>query len=274
MNRMNLYARPVPDATRVENETLPVLNRNATDNKLLFGIGSVTTVYENFLHGMNVAGGPSSPIFGYREKVSRPGVTGALKWITYGDFHDRFRSIARGFRGLGLQRGDTIGIYSDNRLEWPLVEFATYYHGYISVAIYETMSQKSTEYIINLTELTTIVVTPECAKNLLKMREKIPLVKKLVLMETPAQDLVDKLTELDFSVYDMTDVEKYGRESPEMPFNAPTYDDVATIVFTSGTTDQPKGAIITHGNIVSTVAGISYVVDQKDFVHVGPSDCN
>ncbi|KAI8318313.1 acetyl-CoA synthetase-like protein [Martensiomyces pterosporus] len=214
----------------------------------------------------------TAPIFGFRDKETVPGTTGDIKWISYGEFHDRFRSIARGFRGLGLQRGENVGIYSDNRLEWPLVEFATYYHGYISVAIYESMGQQAAEYVMSLTELTTVVTTPECAKKLLKMRDQVPLVKKLVMMETPTQDLVDKLTERGFSVFDMTDVEKYGRESPEVPFNPPMYDDVATIVFTSGTTDRPKGVILTHGNIVSTVAGTSFIMDQRDLKHMGRND--
>ncbi|KAJ1719584.1 medium-chain fatty acid-CoA ligase faa2 [Coemansia erecta] len=211
------------------------------------------------------------PLFGYRE-ASKPGLVGDFQWMTYGEFHDRFRSLARGFQGLGLQSGDNVGIFSGNRFEWPLIEYATYYHGYISVAIHESISKAQAEYIINLTELSTVFASQVCAKKLIDMRGQLSKVKNVVLMDAAPQDLVDKLIESGFSVFNMADVEAYGKDTPEEPFRQPTYDDVATIVFTSGTTDLPKGVILTHGNIVSSVAGTNYMMDYKDLAQLGTKD--
>ncbi|KAI9499917.1 medium-chain fatty acid-CoA ligase faa2 [Coemansia spiralis] len=275
MYRKNVYSIPVVNAPDIENETIPVLNRNAANNKLLFGADNVSTVYENFLHGMKTAGGPSVPIFGYRDKDIRPGTPGDIKWLTYGDFHDRFRHLARGFKGLGLRPGDNVGLYAGNCMEWPLVEFATYYRGFISIAIHETQSRAHTEYIVNLTELTTVFATAACAKKLLDMRDHIPKVKNVVLMhQPPPQALVDRLIEKGFSVFNMADVEAYGRESGDERMRLPKYDDVATIVFTSGTIDLPKGAIVTHGNIVSSVAGTNFIMENKDLAQLSTKDCS
>ncbi|KAJ2508552.1 hypothetical protein GGI11_006055, partial [Coemansia sp. RSA 2049] len=57
MYRRNTYSIPVLNAPDIENETIPVLNRNATNNKLLFSADNISTVYESFLHGMKTAGG-------------------------------------------------------------------------------------------------------------------------------------------------------------------------------------------------------------------------
>ncbi|KAJ2580758.1 medium-chain fatty acid-CoA ligase faa2, partial [Coemansia sp. RSA 1836] len=215
-----------------------------------------------------------APIFGYREKGVTAGTQGELKWVTYGEFHDRFRCLARGFQGLGMQPGDNIGIYAGNRLEWALIEFATYYDGYISVAIHETMGRSHASYIINLTELATIFTTTQCAQKLFEMREHIPKVKSLVLIDAAPQDLVDRLIESGLAVFSLADVEAYGQQTPAdaEAGRRPAYDDVATIVFTSGTTDVPKGVILTHGNIVASIAGTSFLMDHRDLAQLGPRD--
>ncbi|KAJ2391729.1 medium-chain fatty acid-CoA ligase faa2 [Coemansia sp. RSA 2611] len=213
-------------------------------------------------------------IFGYREETKLNQAPGEIKYVTYGEFHDRFRGLARGFRGLGLRPGDNVGLFSGNRLEWALVEFATYYHGYISVAIHETTGRAHSEYILNLTELTTVFASIACAKKLIEMRDRIPKVKNVVLMQPPPQSLVDKLIENRFQVFKMADVEAYGRQTPESKFKQPTYDDVATIVFTSGTTDMPKGVILTHGNIVSSIAGTNFIMENKDLTQLSVRDCS
>ncbi|KAJ1945707.1 medium-chain fatty acid-CoA ligase faa2 [Linderina pennispora] len=222
------------------------------------------------LHSKPIA---KARVFGYR-KNSAQGADSEFSWISFGEFHDRFRCLARGLAGLGMRRGDNIGIFSGNRLEWLIAEFATYYHGYVSVAIYETLGQLSCEYVLNLTELTTVFCSSECAQKLLKMRDQIPLLKKVILMDPPVQELVDRLTDKGFAVYDMCDVERYGREYPDIESPPkPGYDEVATIVFSSGTTGQPKGAVLTHGNIVSICAGVNFVMDQRDLPYIGPNDC-
>ncbi|KAJ2559885.1 medium-chain fatty acid-CoA ligase faa2 [Coemansia sp. RSA 1933] len=275
MYRRNTYSIPVVNAPDIENETVPVLNRNAANNKLLFSADNISTVYESFLHGMKTAGGPSVPVFGHRDRDQRSGQPGGIKWISYGSFHDRFRNLSKGFQGLGLRPGDNVGLFGGNCLEWPLVEFATYYQGFVSVAIHETQSRAHIEYIINLTEMTTVFATTICAKKLLDMRDHVTRVKNIVLMQQPPpQALVDRLIEKGFAVFNMADVEAYGRESAEERLKLPRYDDVATIVFTSGTIDVPKGAILTHGNMVSSIAGTNFVMENRDLPHVTPRDCS
>ncbi|KAJ2889982.1 medium-chain fatty acid-CoA ligase faa2, partial [Coemansia aciculifera] len=188
---------------------------------------------------MKVAGGPDAPLFGYRENEKT--LSEEVKWVTYGSFHDRFRRLARGLQGLGLQPGDNIGLYSGNRLEWALIEFATYYDGYISVAIHETAGRSHASYIMNLTELSTVFTTTQCARKLCEMRAQIPKVKSVVVIDKAPQDLVDRLIESGLSVFSLADVEAYGQaQAAEAQAAAAAaavrrsvgYDDVATIVFT------------------------------------------
>ncbi|KAJ1733965.1 medium-chain fatty acid-CoA ligase faa2 [Coemansia biformis] len=274
MNRRNTYSIPVPNAPEIKNETMPVLNRNAVDNQLLFGSDSLSTVYENFLLGMKRAGGPDMQVLGFRDVSTKDGNTvGWIKWMTYGEFHDRFRNLSRGLRGLGLRPGDNVGLYSGNSLEWPLVEFATYYQGHISIAVHETASRAQAEYILGLTAVTTVFASVPCAKKLAEMRQRLPKVKNVVLMQRAPQSVVDKLIENGLQVFNLNDVEAYGRAAREDKYKQPKYDDVATIVFTSGTTDMPKGAILTQGNIVSSISGAIFMMENKDLAQLSSRDC-
>ncbi|KAJ1786698.1 medium-chain fatty acid-CoA ligase faa2 [Coemansia sp. RSA 2167] len=274
MQRRCVYSLPVPNSPDIHDETLPVLNRNAVNNQLLFGADSMATVYDNFVQGMKKAGGPDVQIFGYREETKTGHAPADIKHVTYGEFHDRFRNLSRGLRGLGMRPGDNIGLFSGNVFEWVLVEFATYYQGYVSVAIHETVSRAHSEYIMNLTGVTTVFATIACAKKLMEMRDRIPKVKNIVLMQVPHQSMVDKLIERGFQVFKLADVEAYGQQTPDGKFKQPTYDDVATIVFTSGTTDMPKGVVLTHGNIISSIAGTKFMMENKDLTQLSVKDCS
>ncbi|KAJ1672019.1 medium-chain fatty acid-CoA ligase faa2 [Coemansia sp. RSA 25] len=136
------------------------------------------------------------------------------------------------------------------------------------------MGRSHASYIINLTELATIFTTTQCAQKLFEMREHIPKVKSLVLIDAAPQDLVDRLIESGLAVFSLADVEAYGQQTPAdaEAGRRPAYDDVATIVFTSGTTDVPKGVILTHGNIVASIAGTSFLMDHRDLAQLGPRD--
>ncbi|KAJ2776042.1 medium-chain fatty acid-CoA ligase faa2 [Coemansia javaensis] len=275
MNRRHTYSTPVPNAPDIKDETMPVLNRNAVDNQLLFGADNLSTVYDNFLLGMKRAGGPDTHVFGYRDGLKKDGkLVGGIKWVTYGEFHDRFRNLSRGLRGLGLRPGDNVGLFSGNSIEWPLVEFATYYQGYVSIAVYETVSRAHAEYILSLTGVSTVFASLPCAKKLVEMRKHIPKVKNVVLMQRAPQSLVDRLIEHGLQVFNLGDVEAYGRAAREDKVKQPKYDDVATIVFTSGTTDMPKGVILTHGNIVASIAGATFMMENKDLAQLSPRDCS
>ncbi|KAJ2762822.1 medium-chain fatty acid-CoA ligase faa2 [Coemansia sp. BCRC 34490] len=270
MYRRNTYSIPVLNAPDIENETIPVLNRNATNNKLLFSADNISTVYESFLHGMKTAGGPTAPVFGFRERDE-------MAWMTYGAFHDRFRSLAQGLQGLGLRSGDNVGLFGGNCVEWAVVEYATYYAGLVSIAMHETQSRAHIEHILGLTEVTTVFATTACAKKLAEMRDRVPRVKSVVLMQQPPpQTLVDRLIERGYAVFGMGDVEAFGRAAKQEADEEAAevaYDDVATIVFTSGTVDVPKGAVLTHGNLVAAVAGSTFVMENGDLPRITASDC-
>ena len=160
--------------------------------------------------------------------------------------------------GVGARGARLLGIYMKNCPEWILCEYACYGIKAACVPLYHTLDLDSLEYIINHTALTTVVCNLEHSEldNLcqLKCKGNIPSLKAVILNEESLA-LVPKVTTAlakkgGLKLYSIWDVVRIGQAFPSKLTNpAPT--DIATFCYTSGTTGVPKGALITHQNIIS-----------------------
>lgn len=118
-------------------------------------------------------------------------------------------------------------------------ELAGYMYNYTSVPLYDTLGVSSIEFIVNQTEMTTVIASADKAAILLDMKSTLPTVKHIVVMGTLDDALVSEGKEQGVSIVAWTDVERNGHDSP-VPVTPPKPDDVATICYTSGTTGTPK----------------------------------
>lgn len=132
-----------------------------------------------------------------------------------------------------------------------------------SVSLYETLGPDTTEYIINHAEVTCVVCTLPHIPVLLKLSPRLPRLKLIVSLDpldhgelashTKAAVLNDIASQHGIQIYSMAQVEKIGARSGRAP-RAPGPDDVCTINYTSGTTGNPKGVLITHKNAVAAIS--------------------
>uniref|UniRef100_A0A665UJY7 Long-chain-fatty-acid--CoA ligase n=1 Tax=Echeneis naucrates TaxID=173247 RepID=A0A665UJY7_ECHNA len=144
-----------------------------------------------------------------------------------------------------------IGIFSKNRPEWTMSELACYTYSLVVVTLYDTLGTEAIGHAIDKASISTIICDVAEKVNLVLgcVRDREHSVKTIVLMETPAADLVNRCQEAGILILSLQEME------PPQP------DDLAVICFTSGTTGDPKGAMLTHENIVSNCSAFIRVTE-------------
>uniref|UniRef100_A0A671KVZ7 Long-chain-fatty-acid--CoA ligase n=1 Tax=Sinocyclocheilus anshuiensis TaxID=1608454 RepID=A0A671KVZ7_9TELE len=213
------------------------------------------TMYECFHRGLRES--KNGPCLGSR-KPKQP-----YEWLSYSEVIERAENLGSAFLHKGHSKdGDPyIGIFSQNRPEWTISELACYTYSLISVPLYDTLGTEAISYILDKTGISTVVCdVPEKAKLLLDcVSGRQHSVKTLILMENFDTDLVSRAQQCGIDIISLRDAEV---NKPQLP---PQPDDLAIICFTSGTTGNPKGAMLTHRNIASNVSAFIYVTKVNTF---------
>uniref|UniRef100_A0A8D2M9Q5 Long-chain-fatty-acid--CoA ligase n=1 Tax=Zonotrichia albicollis TaxID=44394 RepID=A0A8D2M9Q5_ZONAL len=211
-----------------------------TDNNLLsYYFEDAKTLYEVFQRGVSISG--NGDCLGYR-KPKQP-----YQWLTYKQVSDRTKYLGSGLLQKGCQPSSSqyIGIFAQNRPEWIISEYACYTYSMVAVPLYDTLGPEAIVYIVNKADISVVICdTPAKAEVLLKNCEdkKTPCLKIIVLMDLFDKELKDRGAKVGVEILSLQEVE------PPKP------EDLSVVCFTSGTTGNPKGAMLTHQNVVSNAA--------------------
>ena len=183
-------------------------------------------------------------------KVKREG-----RWvdISVPEFCDAVRNFAVGLRLLGVKPGDRVAILSENRPEWAIGDFGTLCNAAVTVPIYPTLLGWQIEYILNDSGAVAVICsTQEQLEKINGIRAHTPHLHHVIVCEGAGPLTFQQV------------IESGRREPDNHRFDElraqPKANDLATIVYTSGTTGNPKGAMLTHGNIASNVAAVHDVM--------------
>ncbi|MCC6664499.1 MAG: long-chain fatty acid--CoA ligase [Polyangiaceae bacterium] len=172
-------------------------------------------------------------------------VDGSWKWMTYGEFGKLVDDFRGGLASLGVGAGDKVGIVANNRVEWAVAAYATYGLGAAFVPMYE--AQKADEWRFILDDCgakIAIGATPDIYKKLQGVKAQVASLEHVVGFEEPESD--------DHSYAALL---KKGADKP-VPAQHPKDGDTAGFIYTSGTTGNPKGVILSHGNLCSNINAI------------------
>jgi len=193
-----------------------------------------------------------------REK--RLGRWAPYTWAAYGE---RLTLIARGLHALGVEPGDRVAVHSENRPEWLFADMATQALRAICVGIYPTSPSAEVEYLLNHSESKVLFAEDEeQVDKALAVRGNLPHLRKIVVIDTHGVDMADDL------LMSLAELEELGRRTDfdvEASAAAAQPDEAAIIVYTSGTTGPPKGAMLSHRNLQAAAhaSGQVFDVDPK-----------
>ena len=194
-------------------------------------------------------------------------VEGQWRGISSDEFRRAVEETSLGLRELGVEKGDRVALLSENRPEWAIVDLATLTAAAVDVPIYATLTSAQALYILNDSEAKVCVVsTAAQLRKVSEVRAQARHLRHVVRMDAAGGPVPDTLT--------LDEVRARGREALARDAQAVRRraaeaqpGDLATLVYTSGTTGDPKGVMLTHRNIVSNVEGSRAV-----FMDFGPAD--
>lgn len=231
----------------------PIRRSVHTDILGVTSLHGCMTLYETFRRSASLH--PNRPCFGERS-IDSTGFAGPFVFRSYSQCATVIRSLASGFmkESILATNGDglkLLGIYMKNCSAWCLAEYACYSINAATVPLYDTLGPDTVEFVINQTKLSACVCSSAELPKLCKVAMHCPSLHYLLLNAAVAtSEEIQLCRAAGLKLLTLDEIDRIGRAYPCLP-SPPNADNLATFCYTSGTTGDPKGALITHKNIVS-----------------------
>ncbi len=186
--------------------------------------------------------------------------------ISWNEMNEMVHDLAYYLLSMGVKKGDKIGLFSQNRYEWWVVDLAVISIGAVNVPIYSTNSAEEAQYVLDNSEsIMCFCGTLEHLDKVLKVKSKLKKLKTVVAIDEPKKKKAGVIT---FEQC-LDKGKKYKLKGNfDKRLKAIKPGDLATLIYTSGTTGNPKGVMLTHSNFVSnvknTLADIKHLISEED----------
>jgi long-chain acyl-CoA synthetase len=214
--------------------------------------------------------------FGDRKVAMREKEFGIWQEFSWKEYHEHVKYFSLGLVSLGLQAGDKVAIIGDNRPEWVWGEVAAQAAGAVPLGLYQDSTLKEVSYIIDHSDASFVLAEDqEQVDKILDMKEQLPKVRYIIYSDPRGMRGYKQPFLLDFK-----EVENFGRELEQRDpglfaknVAATSYEDLAFICYTSGTTGFPKGAMLSYRNFLSMAANLMEVdnkFEKDEFVSFLP----
>ncbi|KAI8825369.1 hypothetical protein BJ741DRAFT_632570 [Chytriomyces cf. hyalinus JEL632] len=197
-----------------------------------------------------------------------------FEWQTWSEVFELCKAYGSGLRSLGLENGGKITFYADTSRDWMTMALAASTQSFTVTTAYATLGEDGLIYSLDECEITTIYTTHDLLPMINKVASKVKTLKNVVYSGKAEAAHLEKLKN-ESSHLTVLSLEELKTLGEQTPFAAvpPKTEDLALIMYTSGSTGPPKGVMITHSNIVAGLAGantflLPYVSKARDEVYL------
>jgi long-chain acyl-CoA synthetase len=195
-------------------------------------------------------------------------------WFTTKSYHqlyDEVRWVAAGLLELGIKRGDLVGLISDNRQEWLAADFGILSIGAADVPRGCDSNAQEITYILGITGCAvSFAEDQKQAVKILSCKEALPSLKTIITFESSDAETLAAGKEKGVKISSYTELLNSGKnrraahpEEVDAEMDKGRRDDLATVIFTSGTTGEPKGVMLTHGTFLCQLPPFRHVFETK-----------
>lgn len=227
-------------------------------------IEGLGTIFEIFQNSTKLYGNKNA--LGWRPIDKKTGEAKPFQWMSYNQAYERAVNFGAGIKVLNLCPPNdsdglvALGFYSKNCPEYILGDMGCYSQKITPLPMYDSLGPEAVEYCVNQAELKTLLVHSLVFENALRVAENGTL-KNLIVIDGHECERFEQMCEqgkaIGCKIYSMKEIEEIGKNKPQ-PLNLPGNQDVAFFCYTSGTTGDPKGGLITHGGLISCLTGVRH----------------
>jgi len=232
--------------------------------------GHVATLHDNFeASALEFA---ERPFLGRRGLAKDGQGPGPFEWMTYGEAAALRTLLGSGLLTRGVPAKSHVGLFSTNCPEWMLADLALHAYGMVAVPLYDTLGPDAVGYIARHAGLRAIFCSTATLPTLIRSTgggDGCPDLKLVIVYGTQGElPLGPPPPGAGFQIIHFNDLADAGRAAPQ-PHCPPDAGDMFTICYTSGTTGVPKGAMLTHRNVIANLAGTEHILGiTSEDVHI------
>ncbi|PKI44483.1 hypothetical protein CRG98_035118 [Punica granatum] len=203
---------------------------------------------------------PQNKMLGWRKTNGKK--LGPYTWKTYKEVYEEVRQVGSALRASGAEPGSKIGIYGANCPQWIVAMEACSGHSLVCVPLYDTLGAGAVNYIIDHAEINFVFIQDKKAKELLNhdcvSSQKL---KSIVSFTSFTEEEKEKAARAGIKPYSWDEFLQMGKENP-WDLAPPEPCSICTIMYTSGTSGDPKGVMLTHENLATFVSGMDLFMEQ------------
>ena len=233
---------------------------------------------------------PDEPCMGWREvmesvdeeqpdgKVFQKLVLGDYKWMTYREVKDQISKIQIGLDKIGIRQGEKVVIFAETRKEWMMTAIACFKLGVTVVTVYATLGEEAVAYAMEECDAVACITVNSLLPKVFNAVKSIPAIKRVIYFydlhphpneeQAASKSVTQLFRDIDCDLYSLEDILSLSSAEDTVDAIKPEVraDDLAMIMYTSGTTGTPKGVMLSHRNIIAALAG------QGSVIPIGPKD--